>query len=281
MGCKSSKNNDPSVDVNESTDKAANVPQQESSRPMIFALMRNAHEVIRGLARDCGECLASGDIEGFKSTYEKMSKWEGMHANMEDGMDGVAKGFFAILNEKFDGLADKEGLTSAHTELHELNDKLMVCLNNNGELADVKVAFEALQAHNEPHLKHEEKIMMPKVMELKKSGENLKERMCKDILPCARAGDFEFWVTTAMQVLEKHAEGQPRARVFAHALWGCATDSEWAEWQPWIEAGLSKDLYTQIAPLIARNLPLPTQPEPVLVDGIAVRTSSYTSAVTY
>ena len=37
-----------------------------------------------------------------------------MHAAMEDGVDGVGKGFFKVLDEKFDGLGEKEGLHSAH-----------------------------------------------------------------------------------------------------------------------------------------------------------------------
>ena len=82
--------------------------------PKLFAVMRNGHEVIRGLSRDCTAQVESGDLEAFKATYDILKKWEGIHAKMEDGMEGVAKGFFAVLNEKFDGVADKEGLTAAH-----------------------------------------------------------------------------------------------------------------------------------------------------------------------
>ena len=76
--------------------------------------MRNAHEVLRGLARDCGTKLDSGDLEGFKALLADLRKFEGMHAAMEDGIDGVGSGFFKVLNSKFDGLADKEGLFAAH-----------------------------------------------------------------------------------------------------------------------------------------------------------------------
>jgi hypothetical protein len=88
---------------------------EQQPKPLVFSLMRNGHEVIRGLARDCEDALAADQVETFKATYQKLRKWEDIHADMEDGIDGVAKGFFQILNEKFDGLADKEGLTSAHT----------------------------------------------------------------------------------------------------------------------------------------------------------------------
>jgi hypothetical protein len=55
------------------------------------------------------------------------------------------------------------------------------------------------------------------------------------------------------QVLERHHEGQPRARVFAHALWGVGTPEEWAVWEPWIQESLSAELYTEMAPLFVRG----------------------------
>jgi hypothetical protein len=137
-------------------------------------------------------------------------------------------------------------------------------------------------------------------MQLKKNGENLKDLMNTDILPCARAGDFQFWVTTAMQVLEKHSNGMPRARVFAHALWGLAKSaSEWDELQPWIEDGLSPQLYSEMAPLFVRETPAPspgkataesapaqsrrtTTPSShaaTVVGEVEVRSSSYNSAM--
>ena len=88
---------------------------------------------------------------------------------------------------------------------------------------------------------------------MKKSGVNLKEVMNTEILPCAKAGDFEFWVKTAVGTLEKHAEGKPRARVFAHALWGLASDAEWAAWEPWIKAALTADGFASMAPLFVRE----------------------------
>ena len=55
------------------------------------------------------------------------------------------------------------------------------------------------------------------------------------------------------QVLERYHEGQPRARVFAHALWGLGTPAEWAEWEPWVQGSLSPELYAEMAPLFVRD----------------------------
>jgi hypothetical protein len=48
-------------------------------------------------------------------------------------------------------------------ELHALDEKLQSTLSEGGDLVAIKAAFEAVEAYNEPHLKHEESIMMPKV----------------------------------------------------------------------------------------------------------------------
>jgi len=126
-------------------------------------------------------------------------------------------------------------------------------VSTEASITEVKSAFDSFWTVNDAHMKKEEGVMMPKVMEMKKSGVNLKEIMNSDILPCAKAGDFEFWVTTAMQILEKHNEGKPRARVFAHALWGLASKEEWLVWEPWVKAGLSSKAYAEMAPLFVRD----------------------------
>jgi hypothetical protein len=83
-------------------------------------------------------------------------------------------------------------------------------------------------------------------------GANLKALMADELLPPALASaDFRFFVEFAMRKLEKHHEGKPRVRVFAHALAACATPEQWAEWEPWVRGALSPELYEEIAPLLA------------------------------
>ena len=98
-------------------------------------------------------------------------------------------------------------------------------------------------------------------MALVKQGESLKDIMNTHILPCAKASDYEFWVKTAMEVLERHPENMPRARVFSHALWGLSNDTEWDQLEPWIQSSLSPKLWSEISPLFAgKGTPKTTAP---------------------
>lgn len=60
----------------------------EKPRPMIFAIMRNGHEVIRGSMRDVQAALDKGDFDEAKVTWDKLEKWSVMHMLMEEGTDG-------------------------------------------------------------------------------------------------------------------------------------------------------------------------------------------------
>ena len=54
--------------------------------PMVFALMRNGHEVIRGAMRDLQRALAAGcDYATARHEWELLSRWQTLHAAMEEG----------------------------------------------------------------------------------------------------------------------------------------------------------------------------------------------------
>jgi hypothetical protein len=57
----------------------------EKPKPMIFALMRNAHEVIRGAQRDLKQEIEKGDLESAKIIHGKLIKFTMMHMWMEEG----------------------------------------------------------------------------------------------------------------------------------------------------------------------------------------------------
>jgi hypothetical protein len=89
--------------------------------------------------------------------------------------------------------------------------------------------------------------MMPLVSKMAQTGHNLKEYMQTEILPLvSNDPDFEFWVRYANDVLERHAEGMPRVRVFDHALWAVATPEQWAVWDKWIQETLSEEKYKEV-----------------------------------
>jgi hypothetical protein len=60
-------------------------PEPEKPKPMIFALMRNAHEVIRGAQRDLKQLIEKGDLESAKILHGKLIKFTMLHMWMEEG----------------------------------------------------------------------------------------------------------------------------------------------------------------------------------------------------
>jgi hypothetical protein len=98
---------------------------------------------------------------------------------MEDGKsqgESTPKGFFHILNEKCDNIATQENLLSAHDDLEKKSDEFAALLDETEIEPDkVLAVYNEFHKLNEDHLKHEEDIMMPKVMEMMKKGEPLKK----------------------------------------------------------------------------------------------------------
>ena len=59
--------------------------EPEKPKPLIFALMSNAHEVIRGAQRDLKILIEKGDLGAAKTLHEKLVKFTMMHMSMEEG----------------------------------------------------------------------------------------------------------------------------------------------------------------------------------------------------
>ncbi|GAX10189.1 hypothetical protein FisN_3Lh384 [Fistulifera solaris] len=239
---------------------------EEKPEPQIFAIMRNGHEVIRGGMLDMKEAIDNDDIQTAKEVWQKLHKWTEIHKRMEEGKEpetegcgcfqslfGGSKtkkpspcGFFQVLDEKRDGVVTKNGLHVLHAELDKVEKAVDVACKKS-DLRALKEAFPKFQEMNESHLKKEEDIMMPNVMEMKKAGEPMKKIMTHDILPLvSETSDYEFFVKYANQVLEKHHGGMPRARVFDHALWAASTPEEWKKVDGWIKNTLHESTYKQL-----------------------------------
>lgn len=233
---------------NESKVIEVNMDKKQTSKPdpIPFAIMRNGHEVIRGLMVEIDQAVKEKNEFNFSQLWKTFKTWMIHHANMEDGV-GKIKGFFVILNEKFNNCAINEGLISNHVDLEtslELIDKY-------NSLRDFQNAFKnwpEFRDLNERHLKAEEDIMMPKVQEMHKLDLPIKKILVEDIVSAAwDAKDFgKEFVEVACWVLEKHHGGAPRARVFLHALKVISDQNRWNKWLPFIKSGLSKELYSQI-----------------------------------
>lgn len=67
-----------------------------AARPLIFAIMRNGHEVIRGAQRDMKGALEKGNLDEMKAIWTKFHKWQSIHHELEErvGQDGSPRGMF-------------------------------------------------------------------------------------------------------------------------------------------------------------------------------------------
>jgi hypothetical protein len=137
-------------------------------------------------------------------------------------------------------------LFKAHRDLDKKEHALEEAFHA-GDIGAAKKAFALFEDANEAHLKKEEDIMMPKVMEMKKSGKNLKALMQQEIFPiAAQHPDFEFFIKYANEVLERHPGGMPRVRVWDLAVWAAASTEEWKQIDKWIKETLSEATYKEV-----------------------------------
>jgi hypothetical protein len=169
---------------------AVAVPEQviaERPRPLVFALMRNGHEVLRGAMEDVSDYLEKGNKDAACAAYLELHRWSALHKLMEDGHNDAGKtpkGMFAMLDEEFDGIAQKNGLRDDHDKLDVLEDAMTAaCNNKNTSLEELKVLWGEFKTAYGAHLKKEEGVMMPQVAQLMKRGENLTVIMQTEILP--------------------------------------------------------------------------------------------------
>lgn len=157
------------------------------------------------------------------------------------------KGLFKVLGD-FDATFPLSARVEDHVRIHDLEHVLDAAVAA-GDFNEIRTQYSIFHTQNENHLKDEEKVFMPMVQKLAKSGANLKKIMQREVLPAATKNpeEFAFFVTFAMQILEQHPGGNPRARVFAHALSHVASDLDWLVWGEHVKNGLSEILYKEIA----------------------------------
>jgi hypothetical protein len=143
-------------------------------------------------------------------------------------------------------IAEKEHLHDDHVSLGEKEHAVAKAFEAS-DLEAVKSTFAAFDEFNLAHLKKEEGVMMPKVMEMVKGGISLKKVMLEELLPMVSDSlDFEFFVKFANEILEKHPENMPRVRVFDHALWAVSTPEEWEKYDQWIKDTLTTKSYDEV-----------------------------------
>lgn len=206
---------------------------EDKPRPMVFAIMRNGHEVIRSNMADIEDFIDAGEWSQAYHSYHLLQKWEGTHKLMEKGyeIDQTPE----VLDENL------EEMQKSHAELNQLVEKVDEAhdVHHNDEFAE---HFKEFRKANEEHMKLVETIMEPKVKDMTLS-------MTNEILALVVSSpDFKFFVQHAVAILEKHPGNASRAPalVFSHALCACGTTRQWKEWRGWIKESVSKQTFKEI-----------------------------------
>ncbi|CAB9502811.1 expressed unknown protein [Seminavis robusta] len=220
-------------------------------KPMPMAVMRNAHEVIRGAMDDIQESIDNGDFEAARAAWTQFNRFSDLHMKMEEGRKGSnAKGLFAMVDEHADKAARKAGLRDHHMNLYELEEDVVDIFDKAPDIDRAREVYPIFRQENESHLKEEEDVLMPAIQKMIKSGVPVKKYIETDIIPLllAKEGDMEFFIKFSNEVLIRHdnVDGKPRVRVWNHALWSVATPEQWKEWDAWIKEVLPEGKYAEV-----------------------------------
>ena len=195
--------------------------------------MRNYHEVLRNdLQRELTPRLEAGDRLGFARAWIDYCRAIGVHAAMEDGVDGAAQGTTAMLDHFFDGAAGASLFAEEHQQEHEAQAVVTVALE--AELATLDQAFTAYRALAEAHLLHEEEVLQPLVIQLPEPKAPIFRQW---VLPAGLAHkDFHHFLAHGVRSLAAYGSAKNSAvvatRVFLHSLQTVSGPERWAELLP-------------------------------------------------
>ena len=228
---------------------------QEPPKPMPMAIMRNAHEVVRGAMQQI-QLLLLEEEEDFQKAaqlYQDLDRYQKLHMAMEEGTDASqgkpCLGLFALMDEKAENAATNAGLRQQHEGLDTLETQVRTAFAEN-QLESLKDLFPKFVQANEAHLVLEEKVLMPSIQTMMKAGVPMKKHIKTDLLP-AILYDMEFFVQFSCRSLEAYEkqqpqQQQPKTRVFCQALWAVASPTEWKQWKEWMKCSLSANKYNAV-----------------------------------
>lgn len=230
--------------------------------PNIFSIMRYGHEVVRGSMKRVNITLEDGDVKRAMKEFYKLMEWSEMHKLMEEGNndDMTPKGFFTVLDEKFDNIAVNTALREKHDVLEAAEIVLNAAMETD-DLLTIQNAFSTYQDLNEAHLQDEEAVMMPKVAQMKADGVNLAELMKTELLELLLKPEkeFIFFIQHANRILQDEPKVTvsdqlvSKATVFDQALWAVATPKQWKSWNKWIKKSLKKETYKEVMAVIENS----------------------------
>ena len=210
-----------------------------------FAFLRLTHEAIRveldELTARFADAASSGDKDAAKglvaSLNDALALME-LHADQEDG------GLYPLINERFEGTADKEGYTEEHKMLHAMHERLKKAVDEGASGGDaLRAASDAVTTwarEVEEHLQHEERVLQPLVSKI---TANLPAacRHVHDIIDVADRERTEGWqIAEIARGLER---GRPFEKLhkFVLALQYSATVEEYARMKETLRDTITED----------------------------------------
>jgi len=215
-----------------------------------FAIMRNGYHVMRGCTDGITQYLNNNDLDGAAEAYNRLMRWSSIYKRLEEGTsDGKSpRGMFSILDEYFDGIIQKNNLRQDCQDLVDAKNHLEETTQT-GDVDMIKESFLQFKAIHDKYLLEKEAITMSRVVEMKMNHVNMKQLMVEEILSILvdDEDDFKFFVQHANYILDDQFEyGVSRVLSFNHALWGCATPTQWKRWIKWIKQSLSEESFEKI-----------------------------------
>lgn len=201
--------------------------------PAVPAFMRNYHEVLRNdLYRELAPRLQEGDRAGFARAWRDYALAIAVHAAMEDGVPGVARGTTAMLDHFFDGAAGAALFAEEHRQEHQAQAAVTAALE--AELDLLHEAFETYLQLAEAHLLHEEDVLQPLVTRLP----DPKALIFREwVLPAGLAHEgFDHFLVHGVRSLSTYgsAKNSPSVatRVFLHSLQAVSGPQQWMSLLP-------------------------------------------------
>ncbi len=225
------------------------------------AVMRNYHEVLRNdLEKVLAPLAEAGDVAGFSSAWADYRAAIGVHAAMEDGVEGSGGGSTAMLDHYFDGAAGSAVFRAEHVQEHALQGTVPAA---NEQASDaVRAAFGKYRVAAEAHLKHEEDVMVPLVIRLPQPKAPKFAQWC--LSAGIAHGGFDQFVAHGVRSLATYGSAKnPPAiatRVWVHALKTVCTPEQWARYLPIVRDAAPPSLWATILAEVPSLEPARQQP---------------------
>jgi len=222
----------------------------ELPQPVIFALIRNGHEVIRGRLQDIKILLERGELEMATSEWANLRKWYHTHLLLELGTEKGARGFLRLLDKHCDGISTKEDFFAGYESVRLSEEEVSGAFETT-DMFQIKAIFYEHKDALFDLLKREDEKLMPCVEGMAERNLDLKQLMKRDVLDgvCNTFG-FESFVRYGFGTLEKHDGGMPRVRVYGYALWAVATHKQWEQWEKWIKESILDESFEELNEVI-------------------------------